>query len=646
MDVLPQDSFTEEVVVRLAQTEAARIVGRDNLIAAMRTPDVRQTTWAAGFKDEDGTFDIEEAVDELIEEVRAGHRRGQQIFFLTWRAHEARDVPIVLNSIADTYMETRRREDERRYNQSADVFRRQQQDLDRQIVDLRKSIDDFIREKGLTKGEGMDDSRRNRELEEMGRQITDTKKEFDVQRARRTQVESRLEGRMEPSDDDIRLAEDEPVIMNARRDLHDLRTQLSAAQSSFGSQHQTVRRLQSLVDSSEQNLNTQRDEIVRRNLRAMLKKLTDDTAAIEETLQRQSADYATRSRELEQVTAHMSELRSMNERLRQLEDDRKAMGTKLAEIATVRAREDATRIEIVQRASLPRDLNFPRFKIVIPVVALLALAVVLGIIFTREVLDQRVRYTSDLAGLPGGRLLGVIPDLADDPASPKDPNTVVRDHPNSVVSEAFRQTAVQIAKGLEVGHKAIVIVTGMPGGGATSVVVNLAMVAKGMVGKVLLVDANFRQPGLASAIGGNDSAKGLGDLLIGEGTLASVVQNASGISVLGAGTPTTRLPERLNSARLETILNEARRDFDVVLIDTPPAVVAGEVMTVANRADASILVVHAWHDQRGLVARLAHQLMDVRGVFLGVILNRPRSTAGGYFKKNAEAIATYSKTRT
>jgi len=644
-EVMTRDIDSEETVVRLAQTEAARITGRDNLLAAMRNPDVRQTTWAAGFNDESGAFDAEEAVDQLIERVSAGHRRGQQIFYLTWRTHEQRDVPIVLNSIADTYMASRRLDDERRYNQSSEVFRRQQGSLDSQILELKRQMSDFIGQHGITSGDERTDVRRAEELKELARQTQDTKKDHDVFRARRAQIEKRLEGTLEPSAEDVREADQDPVLMQARRDLNDLRTQLDSHRASFGPDHPTVRRLSTLVESSEQNLNTNRDEIIRRNLRANLKKITDDVGAVEDLLERQTTEYTKQSKELETITARMNDLNNMRDRLKQLEEDRKAMGTKMAEIATVRGRDDAARVEIVQRAAEPRELDFPKLKVMIPVMGVLVLAVVLVLLFTREFMDQRVRYTSDLAGLPGGRLLGVIPDTADDPVGVKNPRTVVRDHPDSVISEAYRQTAVQIAKGLEAGHKALLITTAMPGGGATNVVLNLASIARSMVGKVLLVDANFRQPGLASAMGGNDSAAGLGDLLAGQGTLASSVQSLEGFAVLSAGTAPTRLPERLNSAKLDAIFEEARGAYDLIIVDTPPAVVAGEVMTVANRVDASILVVHAWRDQRGLVARLAHQLMDVRSVFLGVILNRPRSTAGGYFKKNAEAIAQYSKAR-
>ena len=89
---------------------------------------------------------------------------------------------------------------------------------------------------------------------------------------------------------------------------------------------------------------------------------------------------------------------------------------------------------------------------------------------------------------------------------------------------------------------------------------------------------------------------------------------------------------------------ELRTRYDLVLVDAPPAVVAGDALVLANKLDAAVLIVRANQEQRGLVARLINQLMDASCEQLGVILNRPRGTAGGYFKKNFAAMAGYSST--
>ena len=68
--------------------------------------------------------------------------------------------------------------------------------------------------------------------------------------------------------------------------------------------------------------------------------------------------------------------------------------------------------------------------------------------------------------------------------------------------------------------------------------------------------------------------------------------------------------------------------YDLVLVDSPPGIVAGDAIVLANRTDATLLVVRADAEERGLVGRLVGQLKHMDGVFLGVVLNRPRHAAG------------------
>ncbi len=111
---------------------------------------------------------------------------------------------------------------------------------------------------------------------------------------------------------------------------------------------------------------------------------------------------------------------------------------------------------------------------------------------------------------------------------------------------------------------------------------------------------------------------------------------------MGAGTPAHRIYERFNNGRFEAVMAELRHRFDLIIVDAPPAVVAGDAMVLANKVDAAILVVRAYQEQRGLVARVMNQLVDARCEMLGMILTRPRGTAGGYFKKNFDAMARYA----
>jgi tyrosine-protein kinase Etk/Wzc len=101
--------------------------------------------------------------------------------------------------------------------------------------------------------------------------------------------------------------------------------------------------------------------------------------------------------------------------------------------------------------------------------------------------------------------------------------------------------------------------------------------------------------------------------------------------------------ERLSTDEMRRVIARLRERYQVVLIDLPPTLVAGESMVVADACDSSLLVVRAMEDQRGLVAKLVHQLQETHAVLLGTVLMRPEQTVGGYFRKNAELMAEYAK---
>ena len=206
------------------------------------------------------------------------------------------------------------------------------------------------------------------------------------------------------------------------------------------------------------------------------------------------------------------------------------------------------------------------------------------------------------------------------------------------------QAAAQIQKQVKAGsYRSVLVFGGMPGAGTTSILTNLAESMAWSGKRVLLVDANFRRPGLAVALGTDPNAPGLGEVLGGKATPESVIQVlADRVHFVNAGAPEHRVYERLATPLADDALSHLREAYDIILIDAPPAVVAGDALVLAARVDATVLVVRAFQEQRGLVARLVAQLHDSPSALLGIILNRPRSSAGGYFRKNFEAMASYA----
>jgi non-specific protein-tyrosine kinase len=185
---------------------------------------------------------------------------------------------------------------------------------------------------------------------------------------------------------------------------------------------------------------------------------------------------------------------------------------------------------------------------------------------------------------------------------------------------------------------------GMPGAGVTTLVGNLACAMQSVGHSVCVIDANFRRPRLARTFGLDDEHMGLGDVLADASSVDEAIQETkSGVAVMSAGSIPTRMVERLSDERFGAVMAALRSKYNYVLVDVAPAVAAADAIQVAGRCDGSALVIRAGQEQRGLVARLSREFVEAPADFIGGILNRPRQSVGGYFRRNYELMATYGQ---
>jgi succinoglycan biosynthesis transport protein ExoP len=453
-----------------------------------------------------------------------------------------------------------------------------------------------------------------------------------------------MEGLLEPTPDDIRTAEEDPQILQANNTLRELKVEVETYRKKFANDHPALRSMEKRLVSAELERDSKLQEILRRNLNADFKTFSDQVESYQGLLEKFEADLETLAVRLKDFTANVSTMQELKDRRERLLEARQKQLEVLANLDQLKARDDARSVTIAKSAVTPREKSFPQLKFMLPLGAALTLGLTVGFVFLREMMDTRIRYATDLAAIPGLRLLGTVPDLSDDPVGPKKIERVIRDVPKSVVAEVCRQIAGQVRKAsTQGGIRSIACMSGLPEAGTTSFVSNLAdsLAAGGL--KVLVVDANFRRSRLASAMGTEPDAVGLGDVLRGQVALGDAIRPAGGdVDILSAGTPDSRVFEMLPTPKFDAMLAEAAGRYDMILVDVPPVVVASDALTIANKVDGTIVVVRAYQEQRGLVARIVNQLGDVRSQIVGVVLNRPRNTAGGYLRKNYEAMASYS----
>ena len=170
--------------------------------------------------------------------------------------------------------------------------------------------------------------------------------------------------------------------------------------------------------------------------------------------------------------------------------------------------------------------------------------------------------------------------------------------------------------------------------GKSTTAINVAgALAQAPEARVLLVDADLQQSSIPRALGMRDGVqRGLVDAILDRHlTLTDVSRRlpAFNLSVVSAGHCPTARYEVLTSARLGELLEEARRSYDYVLIDTPPLVPLPDCRVITKWIDGFLIVVAAHKTPRKLLEEALNLMEPAKTV--GLVFNgddRPPWTYG------------------
>jgi capsular exopolysaccharide synthesis family protein len=171
----------------------------------------------------------------------------------------------------------------------------------------------------------------------------------------------------------------------------------------------------------------------------------------------------------------------------------------------------------------------------------------------------------------------------------------------------------------------IVIFAGIDhGNGCSRVCARVAQVlAANIPGKVCLVDANLRSPSLPEYFGMTNHY-GLTDALLQDGPISSFAKQIGGgnLCLLSCGSLASDSANLLHSDRLKARLAEMRKEFDYVLIDTPPLSQYADAVSIGQLADGMVFVLEANSTRRESAIKVMENLRASQVRILGAVLNK------------------------
>jgi len=267
------------------------------------------------------------------------------------------------------------------------------------------------------------------------------------------------------------------------------------------------------------------------------------------------------------------------------------------------------------------------------VVSLLGFALGLGLLFIMDRLDDRINNFAELQEFFDEEVLGQIPREAGRSGSGKIPLLNSGDSTTSFL-ESFRnlRSSLLYLSGTGQHPRTLLVTSSVPNDGKSVTAGNLAMSLAMSGARVLLVDADLRKGTLHHHFG-IQAERGLGQVLKDKLDWRTVVVPTAidGLSLLPRGKGDKHSTEFFYSADMETLLTTAAKEYDYVIIDTPPVLAADDAATLAPRVDGVLFVIRA-EATSARVARASLNLLHQRkALVLGLVLNSVRPNVGDYY---------------
>ena len=211
------------------------------------------------------------------------------------------------------------------------------------------------------------------------------------------------------------------------------------------------------------------------------------------------------------------------------------------------------------------------------------------IVYRKNHVNPKVRYSSNLNHIPGVRILGEL-----NHNEVKSPIAIQKGN-SSTISELFRYIRANLGTlNPDVPNKVMLVTSCMRGEGKTFFSINLGLTLSLLNKKVLILEFDLRKPDMVQKLGLSQT-KGISDFLQGDiDNIKLYIQsykNADNIYVLGCGTIPKNPAELLLNDRVELLFELLKDDFDHIIIDTSPVGTVADAFSLSPFTDLSIFLV-------------------------------------------------------
>lgn len=270
----------------------------------------------------------------------------------------------------------------------------------------------------------------------------------------------------------------------------------------------------------------------------------------------------------------------------------------------------------------PTRPSSPRTTVIMAGAIAGGIAFGLLVVYLLEVVDSSFRTGEDVRTVLGVPCFALVPQIRRGLLGRMRVEDYVARKPLSPFAESMRALRAGLWLGAE-HPKVIAITAARPGEGKTMTAIALGRSAAMNGERVCVLDCDIRQPSFGRLMRAG-SGQGIVDCLLGHARVDDVVRKdwLTSMDFIPAGAAETNSLGLFMSDGMTRLLDRLRQDYDLILLDAPPAFAMADARVVARLADATLLCVR-WRDTPRSVARNSLELLeDARANVVGAALTR------------------------
>lgn len=412
--------------------------------------------------------------------------------------------------------------------------------------------------------------------------------------------------------------QEDPILISLIGSYNELVQTKIEAEQAYTANHPKIKELQSKLDELGGSIRDNISSIKQNTIEKMgfFKIQSDSTLQSLQGIPETQRVYQSKMREYKVLENILSTL---------LEKQAEAQIAKASIVSSV---------QILDRAIPPRNPVSPIPRKVYIVGFGLGLSMGLFLILLSGMLKNTLSYREEIENISLTPIIGVV-RRSTASLKHKYPRLLIVDNPKSSLSESIRsiRTNMQFISS-EVDSKVVSITSTVSGEGKSFITINLAGMISLLKLKVVILDMDLRKPKLHYSFG-NDNTVGISTYLVGQSELDDILFKTEydNLDIITSGPIPPNPAELIQSKRMLQLLDRLKKEYDYILIDTPPIGLVTDGTTLLKMSDVALYVIRADYSKKAFATNPDQLSEDHNIKNLYIVFNSVSATNrryGGY----------------